>query len=129
MKVIDITAPLPDVLREVAGCDAIVSSSLHGVIFAHAYGVPAARVGTMKDPGGDGVKYLDYFQSVDLEHEVGDGNTSGSVAGAAVRAQVPGLGVVRRLQRGLLETCPFPADLAALEERYPDVTRVLREGV
>ncbi len=108
VKVIDITAPLPVVLREVAGCDVIVASSLHGIIFAHAYGVPAARVDTMKDPGGDGVKYHDYYQSVDLEHQVAAGDTATRVAGAAARAQAPDQEMLRGLQRGLLDSCPFP---------------------
>lgn len=57
-------------------CDKCISSSLHGIIVSHAYGVPCMHVtfsdrllktGIEKHPIlGDGLKYLDYFSSVDI---------------------------------------------------------------
>ena len=35
--------------------------SLHGLIFAHCYGIPAAQVESTALPVGDGVKFLDYY--------------------------------------------------------------------
>lgn len=54
-------------LDEMLGCEAIVSSSLHGVIIANAYGIPA-RLATFEDTDrqihGDGMKFDDYFLSI-----------------------------------------------------------------
>lgn len=50
-------------------CEAVLSSSLHGIIIANAYGVPA-RYFRFKDQtlGGsaEGKKFSDYFQSVSM---------------------------------------------------------------
>ena len=51
-----------DVAKEISKCRYIISSSLHGIIAAHAYGIPAAWVnfGNLK---GDGMKFYDHFLS------------------------------------------------------------------
>lgn len=59
--VIDIRWPLEEVIKAILSCARIVSSSLHGLIFAHSYGVPAAQVEFADKLGGDGVKFLDYY--------------------------------------------------------------------
>lgn len=57
-------------LDQLTGCRRIISTSLHGLIIAHAYGVPAAYA-TLSDSRrqvhGDGMKFQDYFQSVGLQ--------------------------------------------------------------
>ena len=51
-------------IKHITQCRHIVSSSLHGIILAHAYGIPAAW--TEFDPPikGDGVKFLDHYAAV-----------------------------------------------------------------
>jgi pyruvyltransferase len=53
--------------KQILACEHILSSSLHGIIVAHAYGIPAVQVRFSNRIFGDGVKYHDYFLSVDLE--------------------------------------------------------------
>lgn len=55
-----------DVVDEITKCRKIISSSLHGIIVAHAYNIPAAWVnfGAMK---GDGIKFDDHYNSIGLE--------------------------------------------------------------
>jgi hypothetical protein len=47
-------------------CKKIVSSSLHGLIVAHAYGIPAVWQKFSGDIFGDDIKYQDYFESVGI---------------------------------------------------------------
>ena len=56
-------------IDELLECEMIVSTSLHGIILANAYGIPARWAeftGTSRTIQGDGTKYIDYFRSVDL---------------------------------------------------------------
>jgi pyruvyltransferase len=66
VTVIDVRYPIEEVVSRIASCDRIASSSLHGLIVAHAYGVPAKWV-FWRHTSGDGVKYADYFRSADVE--------------------------------------------------------------
>jgi pyruvyltransferase len=71
VKVIDFgSSDIESVLREMLSCRRIVSSSLHGLVIADAYGIPNAWLGTDgrvggSRPNGGEFKYLDYFASVD----------------------------------------------------------------
>lgn len=56
-------------LDEMRSCERIISTSLHGVIIAQAYGIPAALATantSAKQIHGDGIKFRDYFASVGL---------------------------------------------------------------
>lgn len=55
-------------IDELLECEMVVSTSLHGIILANAYGIPArwAEFGSTLKIQGDGTKYLDYFRSVGL---------------------------------------------------------------
>jgi pyruvyltransferase len=67
--VIDICNPNPLVVaKEITKCEKIISTSLHGIICAHAYGIPAAWVDcTKRKLHGDNVKFYDHYRSVGLE--------------------------------------------------------------
>lgn len=52
--------PLETYLDHMASCDCILSSSLHGVVFAHAYGIPAIWVTLSDGVIGKGFKFRDY---------------------------------------------------------------------
>jgi hypothetical protein len=102
-------------IDEVAACDAVVSSSLHGLIVSHAYGIPtrwADVVGGGAVPG-DGMKFVDYFQSVGI-HDV----TEPLVLAPGSRVDLddllplcterPDPARIAALQDGLIASAPFP---------------------
>lgn len=53
------------VIEEILKCSYIISTSLHGIIVAHAYGIPAIWV-KMGNIDSDGFKFYDYFSSVEI---------------------------------------------------------------
>ena len=70
-KVIDIVNDNPlHVAKEITKCKKIISSSLHGIICAHAYGIPAARINGHNKLWGDGIKFEDYYMSVKANSEI-----------------------------------------------------------
>jgi len=56
-----------DVAKEITKCRTIISSSLHGIIAAHAYGIPAAWVKFSNNIKGDNIKFKDHYAALKLE--------------------------------------------------------------
>lgn len=54
-----------EVAKEISQCENIISTSLHGIIAAHAYGIPAARVIVSK-LHGSGIKFEDHYASIGI---------------------------------------------------------------
>lgn len=61
---IDIRGGLKEVVDKITSCEVIISSSLHGVICAHAYGVDGYWMKPSDLPLGDDFKFNDYFESI-----------------------------------------------------------------
>jgi pyruvyltransferase len=64
VKVINVKDPVPTVVDQIAGCKVIASTSLHGLIVAAAYGVPALWIDVSDRVRGKGFKFRDFFQSI-----------------------------------------------------------------
>lgn len=64
--VIDITKSYTKVLNEIAICKCVISSSLHGLIFADSLGVPNLHITVSDKLAGDGFKFKDYYSSFGL---------------------------------------------------------------
>ncbi len=65
-RVINLATTDPiSVLKEILHCEKIISSSLHGLVVAHAYGIPAAWVKFSAPLAGDDVKFHDHYESGD----------------------------------------------------------------
>jgi hypothetical protein len=63
-KNIDIQQPIERVIDEITACRYILSSSLHGLVVAHAYGIPALWVRFSDMLLGDDTKFRDYLNAV-----------------------------------------------------------------
>lgn len=65
-KIIDLRSDdVIDVVNQITSCEYVLSTSLHGVIVSHAYGIPALWIkeGYIHT---DGFKFKDYFSSVNI---------------------------------------------------------------
>ncbi|UJH92532.1 polysaccharide pyruvyl transferase family protein [Antarcticibacterium sp. 1MA-6-2] len=66
--VIDLmTLNVEEVTHEILQCEKTISSSLHGLIVSHAYRTPCVWVEFSDKLFGDGIKFTDYMESVELQ--------------------------------------------------------------
>lgn len=70
IHIINLKEDIITVTQDITSCEYILSSSLHGLIVAHAYNIPSiwADFQCKNKLYGDNVKFKDYFSSVDIEY-------------------------------------------------------------
>lgn len=111
VKVIDMmTLDIEKTTDEILACKKVISSSLHGVIVPHAYGIPAMWIQFSENIYGDDIKYVDYFKSVSIE----EFKLSSDFLDLLKIDQIfqdhetlPDLLKIKELKKGLLNSCPF----------------------
>ena len=67
VRIIDVEGGIEEFVREVKSCELILSSSLHGLICADAYGIPNMWVKLSNILYGGNFKFRDYHESVGRE--------------------------------------------------------------
>ena len=73
-KIIDLrNKDVEFIIEEICSCKVVLSTSLHGIIVAHAYGIPALWI-KKHYINTDGFKFLDYFSSVGISDYTGIDN-------------------------------------------------------
>ena len=63
VQIVNLLEPVEEVIRKICECEVAISSSLHGIITAHAYKVPCAWVEFSDRVEGCGFKFHDYLAS------------------------------------------------------------------
>ena len=113
VRVIDLmTLDVEETTREILSCEKTISSSLHGIIVSHSYEIPSIWVEFSDKIFGDGIKYPDYLESVDLPvypplfletrksvHELADLINS--------HPNLPDSKKINQVKEQLIEACPF----------------------
>ena len=68
VMVVNLLDDIEKVVEDINSCERTISSSLHGIIVSHAYGIPCLWYSfSKKNLAGDNVKFKDYFSSVEIE--------------------------------------------------------------
>jgi pyruvyltransferase len=113
VRVIDLmTLDIEKVTNEILKCEKVVSSSLHGIIVAHAYRIPAVWIEFSNKIFGNGIKYMDYLESVKLPtykpNFVGDNLMESELIELVENgANLPTENIIKKLQEDLMVNCPF----------------------
>jgi pyruvyltransferase len=69
IRVIDVRRPPVVVFRDIASCEHILSSSLHGLITADSFGIRSRWLHFSDNVIGQGFKFHDYFSSIGVTDE------------------------------------------------------------
>lgn len=113
IKIIDMmTNDIESKTIEFLECKKVVSSSLHGIIIAHTYGIPAVWQPFSNGVFGDDIKYQDYFESVQIPsyNPAIRSNEYSEIELEKLFAEnvsLPNKEVIASLKKGLMAVCPF----------------------
>lgn len=111
-------------IQDIKQCDCILSSSLHGLIIPHSFGIPALWIYN-SDIGTDDFKFHDYFSSVgiekyngyrDLDRILASNENWQSLFSHNSMLALPDMKLIETLAMGLLSCAPFP-----LRDKYKNM--------
>jgi pyruvyltransferase len=83
VTIIDLSAPIDDVLFEIASCERVISTSLHGLVVADSFGISNLWIKAGDGLLGGSWKFLDYFAGI---------NRMGGAPTAPVDITTPNIG-------------------------------------
>lgn len=117
-EIIDMnTYDVESVINKILNCDCILSSSLHGVIVAHAYGIPALWI-RGKGTGSETIKFKDYFSSVGIPFYGGSFDFDRliklfleDIPDKFLELMLPQVSIMH-IQKRLLEVAPFCTNIS-----------------
>lgn len=106
--VVDVTAPVDEVIGHVARCRVVVSSALHGLVAADALGIPNAWIELSGEVIGAGFKFRDHLSCFGLQataHELAADADPDAIVDSLEAYERPG---IEDVKRRLLAAFPFP---------------------
>lgn len=114
IKIINLlTDDVEDVIHQFLQCKQILSSSLHGLIVAHAFRIPALWTKVSDKLTGDDIKFEDYFSSVNLttpkpiEFKQFDFNELKNIFEENQMSSLPSIQNLNKVIKDLTRTFPF----------------------
>lgn len=120
------------IIDQIVSCTHILSTSLHGIIVAHAYGVPALWI-KHGDINTDGIKFKDYFASVGIPFYDGNFNISNLLSMPyneypqnIQNLMLPKIPIIK-IQQNLIDACPFKI-LTNIKEKAFQNSNLLEKG-
>ena len=124
--IINLNDDIEKVIEDILSCDVTISTSLHGIIVSHTYGVPSLWVSFLelnKNLNGDNVKFKDYFSSVNIQEYNAPNfsfselqNTTGFIEKIKKdysTEMLPHKQVIKEIQKKLIQSAPFK-----IKEKY-----------
>ena len=67
--IIDLLADPLECVRQIASCEYVISSSLHGLIVADSFHIPNVHLKVTNNMMGDGFKFDDYYSGYGIQHK------------------------------------------------------------
>ncbi len=113
MKNISVTDSPEGFVNQILECEAVLSSSLHGLIIAHSYGIPAVALKLSENV--EDFKFGDYYRSLGIymksyrktESQVFRSNSVEEIKEFVAKSPQPKPEVIREMQTRLLQTFPL----------------------
>lgn len=126
--VIDLLTEIEDIIDTINQCEITVSTSLHGIIVSHAYGIKSAWAKVNEiNLSGDNIKYNDYFSSVNINNyspiniNILKGLTAKELAEKLqleyANYLLPVEHRIINIQNNLLRTFPFPLKIDLIQNK------------
>jgi hypothetical protein len=105
---IDVATSPADVARQISGCSLVLSSSLHGLVFADSFGIPNMHLELSDKVAGAGYKFRDYYSATGREYQKADLSRifdEGYLE--QMRKEWKPVKGLAKLQRGLVKAFPY----------------------